>query len=111
MGVKISEQSVDALTSVVALEGELDLYSAAPLNASMVRAIEDQKCLRLVVDLREVTGIDFSTIAILSQNARLLAYRHGTLEVLCNDGEIARLLSKAGESGRFDVRIDGDGTD
>jgi anti-anti-sigma factor len=107
MGVKINERSVDALTSIVELEGELDLYAAAPLNASLMRAIDEQKCLRLVVDLREVSAIDFSTIAILSQNARALSYRHGTLEVVCNDDEIARLLSKAGESGRFEVRIDG----
>lgn len=106
MGVKISERSVDALTTVVELDGELDLYSAADVNACLTRAIEVQQCLRLVVDLRNVTAIDFSTIAILTQNARLLAARHGTMEVVCGDGEIGRLLAKAGESGRFDVRID-----
>src|SRR5688572_13693269 len=95
--VKISERSVDALTSVVELAGELDLYSAAELNASLGRAIEEQQCLHLVVDLRAVTSIDFSTIAILSQNARLLEYRHGKMEVVCRDDEIARLLAELGE--------------
>ena len=109
MGVKISERSVDALTTAVELEGDLDLYSAAELNASLVRAIEVRQCLRLVVDLREVSSIDFSTIAIISQNARLLGSRHGTIDVLCREGEISRLLAKVSEAAGFDVRVDGDG--
>jgi anti-anti-sigma factor len=107
MGVKISERSVDALTTVVELEGELDLYSAAELNACLVREV--QQCLRLVVDLSAVTSIDFSIIAILTQNARALGERHGAMEVLCGDSEIGRLLAKAGESGRFEVRLTEDG--
>ena len=108
VGLKISERSVDALTAAVELEGELDLYTAADLNASLVRAMDVHQCLRVVVDLRRVTAIDFSTIAILSQNARVLADRHGSMEVLCENGDIARLLSRAGESGRFEVRVAAD---
>ena len=107
MGVKISERSVDALTTIIELQGELDLYSAADLNASLGRAVNDQ-CRRLVVDLREVSSIDFSTIAILAQNGRLLASRHGMLEVLCREGEMHRMLVAAGDGGRFFVRADAD---
>lgn len=103
--MKIREQSVDPLTSAVELEGDLDLYSAAELNASLLRAIEVHQCLRLVVDLRAVTSIDFSTIAILTQNARALGARHGTMQVVCRDGDIARLLARAGESGKFEVQV------
>lgn len=103
MGVKISERAVDALTTVVELEGDLDLYSASAVNDALSRARTDQ-CRRLVVDLGGVTSIDFSTIAILAHNGRLLAARHGTLEVVCADGEMRRLLAAAGDGGRFVVR-------
>ncbi len=105
MGVRISQRSVDALTTVVELEGDLDLYSAAEVNASLVRAVEVQQFLRLVVDLRAVTSLDFSTIALLIKTARALEARHGSMEVRCEPGEIGRLLTKAGE-GRFAVRVE-----
>lgn len=104
MGVNISEHSVDALTTVIELSGELDLYSAADVNARLSRAIADQ-CHRLVVDIREISSIDFSTIAILTHSGRALAAHHGVLEVLCRPGEVARLLAAAGESGAFRVSV------
>ena len=105
VGVKISERNLDALTALIELEGELDLYAAAEVNASLARAIEMQQCLHLVVDLRRVESIDFSMIALLVQSGRALSARHGTLEVLCHDDEIGRLLSQAGGSDRFEVRL------
>ncbi len=107
MGMTIKERSVDALTTVVELEGELDLYAAAELNASLTHAVDEQ-CRRLVLDVRGVTRIDFSLIAIIVQTGRVLGARHGTLEVVCVDGEIGRMLTTAGERGRFEVTIVGD---
>ena len=106
----IKERSLDALTTVVELEGELDLYAAAELNASLTHAVDEQ-CRRLVVDVRGVTRIDFSLIAIIIQTGRVLALRHGILEVVCKEDEVGRLLAAAGERGRFEVTIDGGGGD
>ena len=110
VGMTIKERSVDALTTVVELEGELDLYAAAELNASLTHAVDEQ-CRRLVVDVRGVTRIDFSLIAIIVQTGRVLGQRHGTMEVVCADDEIGRMLARAGERGRFEVTVapDGDG--
>lgn len=105
--MKIIVRSVDALTTVVELDGELDLYSAADVNAALRQAIEDLQCLRLVVDVRKVRAMDFSALALFTQSGRELGARHGRLEVLCMDGGgIDALLVKASESwGGFEVRV------
>lgn len=103
--MKINERSIDALTTVIELEGELDLYGAAEVNASLTHAVDEQ-CRRLILDLRGVSRIDFSLIVIIIQTGRVLGQRHGTLEVVCRDDEIGRLLGAAGERGRFEVRLD-----
>ena len=102
VGVTIRQRTVDVLTTVVELEGSVDLYDAAEVNARLGHAIDEQ-CRRLVLDVRRVTGVDFSFVAIVAQTARALAQRHATLEVVCHDNEVGRLLATAGERARFRV--------
>lgn len=102
MGVTIRERTIDVVTTVVELEGSVDLYDAAEVNARLAQAIDEQ-CRRLVLDVRRVAEIDFSLIAIVAQTARTLAQGHATLEVVCHDNEVGRLLAAAGERSRFRV--------
>jgi len=102
--VTIKERSTDARSTVLELEGRLDLYAAADLNAALDRALREQS-RRVVLDVRRVTDIDFSLIAIIVQTGRTLAQRHATLEVVCEDNEIGDLLLTAAGGADFEVSV------
>ena len=86
---------------VVALRGELDLYSAPEVRGALERAAE-VRAVRIVVDLEEVEFVDSTAIAALVQ-ARSRAGRGGVL-LAAPTAEVRRALTVAGLDGYFDLR-------
>ena len=60
----VSQHSIDELTSIVAVEGELDLASAPTLKWSLTDVL-DGGARRVVVDLSMVTFIDSTALGVL----------------------------------------------
>lgn len=72
--------------TVLVLAGELDLYRAPEIEAALASAVADraldEEAGRLTVDLRSVTFLDSTAIAILLDANRRQSARGGELLVL-----------------------------
>jgi anti-sigma B factor antagonist len=80
---------------VLAVRGELDLYTAPEFRAELTRLAESSG-RGLVVDLGASTFVDSSACRALLRAARRLAARGGRLVVVNRDPEIARMFSVMG---------------
>ena len=96
----IEDRSVDADTHVVAVAGEIDLFTA-PEFKQRVSAPIDEGRTHVIVDLTETTFIDSSSLGVLIGAHRRLKLRGGSLVVVCRDEAIANTFKITGLDGVF----------
>lgn len=77
-------ERLDDGAPVLVLAGELDLYRAPEIEEALAQAIEspDEEPRSLTVDLRSVTFLDSTALAILLETTRRQRARGGELIVL-----------------------------
>jgi anti-sigma B factor antagonist len=96
-----SHREPDARTSVVGLEGDLDLASAPRLKWALVDLIEAGHNL-LVVDLARVTFMDSTALGVLiGVNRRLAAT--GILAIACPQRDVIKLFEVTGLDKRLQL--------
>jgi anti-sigma B factor antagonist len=95
MNFSISDQPVDDTTHVIALGGEVDLYTAPEFKGRMIELIEGGKN-RLIVDLSEATFIDSTTLGVLVGGVKRLRPSGGTMALVCTDSSIAKIFEITG---------------
>jgi len=88
---------------LVAVSGELDLYTAPDLEAAILSASDGQGP-RLIVDLSAISFIDSTALGVLLKHVGRLAARGGSLIVVSNDPRIDRLLEITGLQERIAMR-------
>jgi anti-sigma B factor antagonist len=98
---------------VVAVTGEIDLFTAPEFKQRMSRPIEEGVD-RLIVDLSGTTFIDSSSLGVLIGAHRRLKQRNGSLVVVCDNDAIVKTFKITGLDGVFtlvrslDDALDGD---
>jgi anti-sigma B factor antagonist len=98
---------------VVAVTGEIDLFTAPEFKQRMNQPI-DEGVQRLVVDLSGTTFIDSSSLGVLIGAHRRLKQRGGSLVVVCDNETIVKTFKITGLDGVFtlvrslDDALDGD---
>jgi anti-sigma B factor antagonist len=80
---------------LVVVGGELDMSAAPDLKAAVGTAI-DAGVTTLVVDLGEVTFIDSTAIGVLLAARQRLRELGGTLELVCTEPNVLRVLEIVG---------------
>ena len=85
-------QEVGEGTFVVALTGEVDLYTAPELKAALLRLVAEGPS-RIVVDLSGATFVDSTTLGVLLGAVKRLRLIGGELVLVCADLNIRRILS------------------
>jgi anti-sigma B factor antagonist len=109
----IEDRRVAADTHVVAVTGEIDLFTAPEFKARMGQPIEDGVD-RVIVDLSGTTFIDSSSLGVLIGAHRRLKQRNGSLVVVCDNETIVKTFKITGLDGVFtlvpslDDALDGD---
>jgi anti-sigma B factor antagonist len=109
----IDDHRVGEDTHVVAVTGEIDLFTAPEFKQRMSRPI-DEGVQRLVVDLSQTTFIDSSSLGVLIGAHRRLKQRNGSLVVVCDNDTIVKTFKITGLDGVFtlvrslDDALDGD---
>jgi anti-sigma B factor antagonist len=98
----VHDEIVDDTTQVVAVAGEVDLYSAPELKEHILTAIEGGKT-RIVVDLTEATFIDSTTLGVLVGARKRLREHDGTLAVVCPDDDKLGLFEMTGLDRVFSI--------
>lgn len=92
----------------VAVEGELDLATAAHLAGELARAAAEEVPL-VVADLAEVTLLDSTTLVVLLKASLEVRARGGDLVVRPPDGPARRLLDLVGFDRPLTLLADSDG--
>ena len=97
---EISDRKVDDETHVIAVTGEIDLFTAPEFKQRM-SALIDAGRSRLVVDLSETTFIDSSSLGVLIGAHRRLKLRGGALLVVSDNEAITKTFKITGLDGVF----------
>jgi anti-sigma B factor antagonist len=82
-------------TAVIALEGEVDIYSAPQFKEALLAGIEDG-ATTIVVDLSRVTFIDSTALGVLVSGAKRVRPKDGRLDIVCTDENITRIFEITG---------------
>jgi len=97
---EITDRKVDDDTHVLAVTGEIDLFTAPEFKQRM-SALIDAGRSRVVVDLTQTTFIDSSSLGVLIGAHRRLKLRGGALLVVCDSEAIAKTFKITGLDGVF----------
>jgi anti-sigma B factor antagonist len=102
IGFSIEDRELDDDTHIVAVTGEIDLFTA-PEFKQRVAAPIDAGRTRVIVDLTETTFIDSSSLGVLIGAHRRLLRLQGRLVVVCNSDVIAKTFRITGLDGVFTI--------
>ena len=91
----LSQESLDAERHVVAVRGEIDLFTAPELKQKLTDAIEGGKT-RIVVDLTQTTFLDSTALGVLIGAVKRLRTRDGALVIVNVDQNIAKTFEITG---------------
>ncbi|UBU14248.1 STAS domain-containing protein [Nonomuraea gerenzanensis] len=92
---------------VVAVEGELDLFTA-PFLRDEVRDAIKQDSARLVLDLQQLSFMDSSGLSVLIEAWRLATGEGGGVSLAAPQAPVARILRTTGLDRRIKVYSDVD---
>jgi anti-sigma B factor antagonist len=102
MNFHIEESELSDGAQLIALGGEVDLYTAPQVRERLDAAIETGTT-RLVVDLSKVTFIDSTTLGVLVGGTKRLRPSGGRIAVVCDEPAITRIFEITGLDGAFDI--------
>jgi anti-sigma B factor antagonist len=103
--LKISSRSQGERT-VLALAGEIDLYTAPRLQTELTRALADTGSAQIIVDMSAVEFCDSTGMNVLLAAHRLAAERGGDLALAAPRPPVRKILEVTGLYSVFTVHDD-----
>jgi anti-sigma B factor antagonist len=91
----VTEHPIDAQRHVLAVRGEIDLFTAPELKQVLAESIEAGRT-RVVVDLTETTFLDSTALGVLIGAVKRLRSRDGALAIVNVDENIAKTFEITG---------------
>ena len=91
--IKTEELSNDAY--VIALTGEVDLYTAPEFKQQLLEVIA-QGASNVIVDFSNTTFIDSTTLGVLVGGVKRLRTNDGQLSLVCSDRNITKIFEITG---------------
>ena len=91
----VTEDALDSDRHVVAVSGEIDLFTAPELKQRLADAIESGKN-RIAVDLTETSFLDSTALGVLIGTVKRLKSRDGQLVIVNVDQNIAKTFEITG---------------
>ena len=99
----LTQDPVDEQRHVVAVRGEIDLFTAPELKAALTDAIEEGRT-RVVVDLSDTTFLDSTALGVLIGAVKRLRSRDGRMTIVNVDPNIAKTFEITGLDQIFTIR-------
>src|SRR3954452_6762201 len=96
------DERVDDTTHVVAVRGEIDIFTAPEFKERISSAIDDGRD-RVVVDLGGTTFIDSSSLGVLISAHRRLSGRDGRLVIACDVPSVLNTFKITGLDGVLEI--------
>jgi anti-sigma B factor antagonist len=100
----ISEEPLGSDRHVIAVQGEIDLFTAPELKQVLAEAIEQGR-LRIVVDLTGTTFLDSTALGVLIGAVKRLRSREGALAIVNTDDSIAKTFEITGLDQIFTITV------
>jgi anti-sigma B factor antagonist len=91
----ITEHPIDEARHVLAVRGEIDLFTAPELKQVLAEAIEGGR-IRIIVDLTDTTFLDSTALGVLIGAVKRLRSRDGALAIVNVDDNIAKTFEITG---------------
>lgn len=102
MNFDIKTEELARGTYVIALAGEVDLYTAPELKRELLDAI-GKGAKEVVVDLSDTTFIDSTTLGVLVGGIKRLRPEGGQLTIVCSDRNIVKIFEITGLTKVFPI--------
>ena len=102
MDFSIETEQVGDNRHVIALGGEVDLYTAPELKSQMLELIANGAS-EVVVDFTNTTFIDSTTLGVLVSGVKRLREKGGTLSIVCSDRNITKIFEITGLDRVFEI--------
>ena len=99
----LTTDSIDEHRHVVAVTGEIDLFTAPELKSALSEALESGHT-RIVVDLTATTFLDSTALGVLIGAVKRLRSRDGVLTIDNTDPNIAKTFEITGLDQIFTIR-------
>ena len=91
----ISEHPIDGERHVLAVRGEIDLFTAPELKQVLAESIEAGR-IRIIVDLTDTTFLDSTALGVLIGAVKRLRSRDGALAIVNVDENISKTFEITG---------------
>jgi anti-sigma B factor antagonist len=91
----VTEHPIDEQRHVLAVRGEIDLFTAPELKQVLAESIEAGR-IRIIVDLTETTFLDSTALGVLIGAVKRLRSRDGALAIVNTDDNIAKTFEITG---------------
>jgi anti-sigma B factor antagonist len=91
----IRSEEIDGDRAVIALTGEVDLYTAPEFKTELVRVIE-QGATSVVVDLTDTTFIDSTTLGVLVSGLKRVRPKDGHVVLVVTNRNIRKIFEITG---------------
>ena len=95
MNFDVKTEKVDESTYVIALAGEVDLYTAPEFKQQLLDVI-GAGGKDVVVDFSDTTFIDSTTLGVLVGGVKRLRAQDGRLSLVCSDRNIRKIFEITG---------------
>ena len=95
LDVRVSVSQFGADSFVVAVAGELDMYTATPLREKLEEVLAEGG-QNVLVDLTGVSFLESTTLGVLLDTARTLRSSSGQLVLVADDPRLTRVFRIAG---------------
>ena len=95
MNFDVKTEQISDDTTVIALSGEVDLYTAPEFKQQLLETI-GQGAKEVVVDLSDTTFIDSTTLGVLVGGVKRLRPNGGRLSLVCSDRNITKIFEITG---------------
>ncbi len=95
MNFDVQTEKVDDSTYVIALSGEVDLYTAPEFKQQLLEVIANGG-KDVVVDFTKTTFIDSTTLGVLVGGVKRLRAQDGRLSLVCSDRNITKIFEITG---------------
>ncbi|MGH3007752.1 MAG: STAS domain-containing protein [Gaiellaceae bacterium] len=102
MNFDIKTEQVGGDAHVIALSGEVDLYTAPEFKQQLLEVI-GQGGKRIVVDFTDTTFIDSTTLGVLVGGVKRLRPSGGQLSLVCSDRNITKIFEITGLNKVFPI--------
>lgn len=99
---EIDDRRIDDETHIVAVTGEIDLFTAPEFKLRVAAPIDAGRT-RVVVDLTATTFIDSSSLGVLIGAHRRLRRHSGSLVVVCSNDAISKTFRITGLDSVFTI--------